>query len=342
MYDQLEILHNQQKQQAAQKLDSIYQLQEKNRLIQQQQEEIRFSNERLWYIGIGLVLLLIFTSWLIVQQVQIRKKNRFLVQKIQESLTIRQQLFETQQQIQALQEQMETNPQPPTKPAAATSSPEEMTRDRQLFLQIESYVLEEKRFLQPTLTLDDLMLRFLLSKSRLVRLLRQQTGGNLNDWLNQLKLDYSIHLMQEYPQYTIDAIVEESGFQSRRTYYRLFRERYDMTPSEYKRTLAHTTDPTSNPSLFRLGSLILYLLLAISFPLFPAHASYADWRTVYDQLTQFAEGQLAQRLAVVDSLETAQAFRPYELQMLRAGICLYNGGDLNDAVQYGQQAAKTP
>ena len=116
MYDQLEILHNQQKQQAAQKLDSIYQLQEKNRLIQQQQEEIRFSNERLWYIGIGLVLLLIFTSWLIVQQVQIRKKNRFLVQKIQESLTIRQQLFETQQQIQALQEQMETNPQPPTKP----------------------------------------------------------------------------------------------------------------------------------------------------------------------------------------------------------------------------------
>ena len=83
MYDQLEILHNQQKQQAAQKLDSIYQLQEKNRLIQQQQEEIRFSNERLWYIGIGLVLLLIFTSWLIVQQVQIRKKNRFLVQKIQ-------------------------------------------------------------------------------------------------------------------------------------------------------------------------------------------------------------------------------------------------------------------
>ena len=134
MYDQLEILHNQQKQQAAQKLDSIYQLQEKNRLIQQQQEEIRFSNERLWYIGIGLVLLLIFTSWLIVQQVQIRKKNRFLVQKIQESLTIRQQLFETQQQIQALQGQMETNPQPPTKPAAATSSPEEMTRDRQLFL----------------------------------------------------------------------------------------------------------------------------------------------------------------------------------------------------------------
>ena len=342
MYDQLEILHNQQKQQAAQKLDSIYQLQEKNRLIQQQQEEIRFSNERLWYIGIGLVLLLIFTSWLIVQQVQIRKKNRFLVQKIQESLTIRQQLFETQQQIQALQEQMETNPQPPTKPAAATSSPEEMTRDRQLFLQIESYVLEEKRFLQPTLTLDDLMLRFLLSKSRLVRLLRQQTGGNLNDWLNQLKLDYSIHLMQEYPQYTIDAIVEESGFQSRRTYYRLFRERYDMTPSEYKRTLAQTTDPTSNPSLFRLGSLILCLLLAISFPLFPAHASYADWRTVYDQLTRFAEGQLAQRLAVVDSLETAQAFRPYELQMLRAGICLYNGGDLNDAIQYGQQAYEDP
>ena len=139
MYDQLEILHNQQKQQAAQKLDSIYQLQEKNRLIQQQQEEIRFSNERLWYIGIGLVLLLIFTSWLIVQQVQIRKKNRFLVQKIQESLTIRQQLFETQQQIQALQGQMETNPQPPTKPTEAIVSTEEMTRDRQLFLQIERF-----------------------------------------------------------------------------------------------------------------------------------------------------------------------------------------------------------
>ena len=336
MYDLLVQLHNDQKRESARILDSIYEINEKNLLIEAQKETIRFTHERLVYFGIGLVLLLIFTSWLFIQQVKIRKKNRFLVQKTQESLAIRQLLMETQQQIQVLQDRLEDEQQ------EAAESAEKQEEDRQLFRQIENYLLEEKRFLQANLTLDNLMLRFLLSKSRLIRLFRQQAGGSLNDCLNKLRLDYAIQLMQEHPQYTIDAIAEEAGFQARRTFYRLFRERFDMTPAEYKRTLADTTDPTDGTSLFRLSSLLLGLLLTVGAVPLQAQEGTADWGTIYDQLTDSAEGQLEQRLAVVDSLEKTHAFRPYEFQLLRASVYLYNGGDLNDAVHYGQIAYEDP
>ena len=48
--------------------------------------------------------------------------------------------------------------------------------------------------------------------------------------------------MRNYPYYTIEAISEESGFKSSRSYYRLFRDKYGMTPSEYKKVMKSDED----------------------------------------------------------------------------------------------------
>jgi len=40
-------------------------------------------------------------------------------------------------------------------------------------------------------------------------------------------------LSPEYEQYTIAAIAELSGFNNKATFYKVFKEKYKLTPSEY-------------------------------------------------------------------------------------------------------------
>ncbi|MGM9759505.1 MAG: helix-turn-helix domain-containing protein [Parabacteroides sp.] len=116
-----------------------------------------------------------------------------------------------------------------------TEPEQESEEGLQLFRQLDAYIRNERLFLQPEVDLDALTERFSLSKSRFMRLVRSHTDGNFSEYLNNLRLDYSLQLMRENPRYTIDAIAEESGFHARRSYYRLFRNRYGVTPQEYRK-----------------------------------------------------------------------------------------------------------
>ncbi|MBS7347933.1 MAG: AraC family transcriptional regulator [Muribaculaceae bacterium] len=44
-------------------------------------------------------------------------------------------------------------------------------------------------------------------------------------------------LLKAKGNYTIEAVAEECGFQSRQTFHRLFIDRYGMTPAEYRKTI---------------------------------------------------------------------------------------------------------
>jgi AraC-like DNA-binding protein len=45
---------------------------------------------------------------------------------------------------------------------------------------------------------------------------------------------YAGNLLLEASEISIDAVGEDSGFSSRSTYYRLFRDYYGMSPSEFR------------------------------------------------------------------------------------------------------------
>ncbi len=58
----------------------------------------------------------------------------------------------------------------------------------------------------------------------------------IRDYLNSLKIEYSIKLMKEKPYLSVDAIAEEANFNSRSTFYRAFVKISGMTPAQYMRT----------------------------------------------------------------------------------------------------------
>ena len=73
-------------------------------------------------------------------------------------------------------------------------------------------------------------------ENRISPLLQTFTGENFNGYINRLRLDYSLVLLKDFKHYTIEAVAIDSGFGNVRTYQRIFRDKYGMTPMEYRKT----------------------------------------------------------------------------------------------------------
>lgn len=57
---------------------------------------------------------------------------------------------------------------------------------------------------------------------------------NFNQYVNQTRLDYACNLLQ-YTDQPVTEVSEDSGFESLRTFNRVFKERYHTTPREYRK-----------------------------------------------------------------------------------------------------------
>ena len=62
-------------------------------------------------------------------------------------------------------------------------------------------------------------------------------GGNLNSYLNDMRLEYSIYLLKNHPEMSIQEIGEASALPSSTTFYRLFKEKYDISPKVFREQL---------------------------------------------------------------------------------------------------------
>ncbi len=104
-----------------------------------------------------------------------------------------------------------------------------------MFVSFHRLLVEEQLYKDPNLTRDDIVARLGINKNQLVTILQQYAGVSFTDYVNNLRLSYKMDLLSSTDNDTIEEIDEKSDFGSTRTLYRLFRERYDMSPTDYKR-----------------------------------------------------------------------------------------------------------
>lgn len=62
---------------------------------------------------------------------------------------------------------------------------------------------------------------------------------NFNQYINETRLDYACNLLQ-YTDQPVTEVSEASGFESLRTFNRVFKDRYRMTPREYRQNITHS------------------------------------------------------------------------------------------------------
>jgi AraC-like DNA-binding protein len=58
---------------------------------------------------------------------------------------------------------------------------------------------------------------------------------SVTEFLNKLRLQHSVKLLTENPEMSINEISDLSGFNSRVSFYRQFRQKYAISPTEYRR-----------------------------------------------------------------------------------------------------------
>ena len=110
-------------------------------------------------------------------------------------------------------------------------------KERELFEQIHQTIVEQQLFLDPGFSRTRFIKIGLVNKNKVARMLQQYAGTNLNGYINGMRLEYAARLLHEHPADPIKAIAANSGFNSVRTFYRLFSEKYGMSPVEYKEKL---------------------------------------------------------------------------------------------------------
>ncbi len=84
-----------------------------------------------------------------------------------------------------------------------------------------------------------------VSKFVLSRLFAKTFHCNYNQYVNGMRLDYALTVL-ENTRDSITNICLEAGFESQRTFNRVFKERYKMTPREYRNRMRTVKDASAN------------------------------------------------------------------------------------------------
>lgn len=90
---------------------------------------------------------------------------------------------------------------------------------------------------QEPLTLDVLAHGVGISRYRLSHVFSEKIGQSFPNYLASIRLAYARTMLLETER-SVTEIGEEAGFESQRTFYRMFRQHYGMSPLEYRRNMS--------------------------------------------------------------------------------------------------------
>lgn len=107
--------------------------------------------------------------------------------------------------------------------------------DEELMSWIDRRVDETKMYLNADLKLKGMAHRLGLTQKRLQTVLKEQSRyANLSEYLTEKRFLEACRLLREQPNWTIEAVCEESGFGSRRTFHNVFKDKLGLSPSQYR------------------------------------------------------------------------------------------------------------
>lgn len=104
---------------------------------------------------------------------------------------------------------------------------------------LEEYLQREKPFLTPGFSLQEMSLHTGINVPTLSALINKEYGMNFNDFINHFRVEYFKDLVKNpfYHQWTLEAVANKAGFNSRTTFIRAFTKFAECSPSEYLRSV---------------------------------------------------------------------------------------------------------
>ena len=109
-----------------------------------------------------------------------------------------------------------------------------LTARQRLFARISELMREQPPYTDSALKREDLARMLGTNYNNVADAIRECTDGQtLSEYLDSLRLGHAARLLANLDE-PVGLISEMSGFQSRAHFYTLFRDKYQMTPKEYR------------------------------------------------------------------------------------------------------------
>lgn len=220
-------LNERANQQAALELQTAYETAQQQQQIQQQHLTITRNRQIITTLLITLVALLLILGQIILSRHRISRKNRKLFEQIER-------LSQAQKKLDRIRQLMERE----------TTDTVNSTEKNNLFDRLETLMRERQLFLQPDLTREQVAAELGTNKLYLANAISQQVNLTFTEYINRWRLQQAQELLLKDHTTKIEAIAHMCGFNSVRTFYRLFQQTYQLTPTEFRR-LSKIGEPPS-------------------------------------------------------------------------------------------------
>lgn len=106
--------------------------------------------------------------------------------------------------------------------------------ENSLFRRVSDMMRNEMIYRNPNLNRESLAAAVGSNTVYLADAIRDNTGMTVNEYINGFRISHAAGLLTQNPDISIGDVETQSGFNSRSTFSRLFRNHFGMSPSEYK------------------------------------------------------------------------------------------------------------
>ena len=220
-------------------------------------------------IAIAAVLAMFFAAYVVHKRRVVDQKNRALVKQIAEAAEYRKKYesltpgsgeFAIRQdgvgdfkspahgsRIANSSEREAANSSEPTNPSEPALSPPLSSwrgagGEASLFTHMQQVIKAERLYLDPSFDRQAASDYFQVTTRDVGAAFAQGSDyAKITDFINALRLAHAQELMTNHPEMSIDEVSTASGFSVRRTFSRLFKEKFGLTPTEFREAASAET-----------------------------------------------------------------------------------------------------
>lgn len=189
--------------------------------------KIRFQRTLILFAFILVTLLSALVAFAMMSNKAIKRKNLVMAKLIEEYRNVKDSVEHSVPVGNSESSPVEETGVEAVAPVSLTAE------DRADYIALRDLVRSERLFLEQNLTRDKVAQLSGMGRNRLAKVIQEYSGTNFSGFVNIMRLEYSLALLENSGS-TVESVALDSGFSNVRTYQRLFKERFGMTPTEYR------------------------------------------------------------------------------------------------------------
>lgn len=200
----------------------LYKTKEKEAQVHLLDAELKTQRVVTWLVVIVTLVVIGFLWYIWKLYREIKRKSYAMVQQIESCQLEKQRLMA-----------LVSTANPSLNGEKVNESNDLIMEEEQLFLMLDNAIRSGKLFLNPSLSVEGLSDALKINKSQIRSLIQKATGLGVVAYLNNVRLELALEQLANTND-TIEAIADETGFGSARSFYRIFKDKYGMTPNDYR------------------------------------------------------------------------------------------------------------